>query len=154
MGRSRAPRTGSPAASANALFGRAGTHGFGQAGIELTSSTGNHALFLDLTTKPAGTANTAPIRTLAIDSGVNRVSPPFPSDPDSPPSSEAFLIQIIPEEWTKTYEHWMTNILDWCISRQLWWGHRIPAWYCDDCEHITVVNAETRTAPQTCLAPR
>jgi valyl-tRNA synthetase len=50
---------------------------------------------------------------------------------------------IIPEEWTKTYEHWMTNILDWCISRQLWWGHRIPAWYCDDCDHITVVNAET-----------
>ena len=37
--------------------------------------------------------------------------------------------KIIPEEWTKTYEHWMTNILDWCISRQLWWGHRIPAWY-------------------------
>jgi valyl-tRNA synthetase len=50
---------------------------------------------------------------------------------------------ILPEEWTKTYEHWMTNILDWCISRQLWWGHRIPAWYCGDCEHITVVNAES-----------
>ncbi len=47
---------------------------------------------------------------------------------------------IIPDEWTKTYEHWMTNILDWCISRQLWWGHRIPAWFCDDCEHINVLN--------------
>jgi valyl-tRNA synthetase len=46
--------------------------------------------------------------------------------------------KIIPEEWTKTYEHWMTNILDWCISRQLWWGHRIPAFYCDGCDHITV----------------
>jgi valyl-tRNA synthetase len=50
--------------------------------------------------------------------------------------------KIIPEEWAKTYEHWMTNILDWCISRQLWWGHRIPAWRCAVCEHTTVVNAE------------
>ncbi|MFO0612531.1 MAG: valine--tRNA ligase [Polyangiaceae bacterium] len=46
--------------------------------------------------------------------------------------------KIIPEEWAKTYEHWMTNILDWCISRQLWWGHRVPAWYCADCSEITV----------------
>jgi valyl-tRNA synthetase len=37
---------------------------------------------------------------------------------------------FLPEEWTKTYMHWMTNIQDWCISRQLWWGHQIPAWYC------------------------
>ena len=57
---------------------------------------------------------------------------------------------IIPEEWTKTYEHWMTNILDWCISRQLWWGHRVPAWYCDDCDHITVVNAESVDACGGC----
>src|SRR5271165_823814 len=48
--------------------------------------------------------------------------------------------RIIPDEWTKTYEHWMTNILDWCISRQLWWGHRIPAWYCE-AGHVSVVNA-------------
>src|SRR5438105_12179097 len=48
---------------------------------------------------------------------------------------------IVPEEWRKTYEHWMNNILDWCISRQLWWGHRIPAWYCDKCEHVTVLNS-------------
>jgi valyl-tRNA synthetase len=46
--------------------------------------------------------------------------------------------KFVPELWTKTYMHWMTNIKDWCISRQLWWGHRIPAWYCAKCEHITV----------------
>ena len=57
---------------------------------------------------------------------------------------------IIPEEWTKTYEHWMTNILDWCISRQLWWGHRIPVWYCDDCDHLTVVNAESLEVCEKC----
>ena len=47
-------------------------------------------------------------------------------------------IQIIPGHWKKTYDHWMYNIRDWCISRQLWWGHRIPAWFCADCEQITV----------------
>lgn len=46
--------------------------------------------------------------------------------------------KIIPEVWKKTYDHFMHNIRPWCISRQLWWGHRIPAWYCDDCGHITV----------------
>ncbi len=47
-------------------------------------------------------------------------------------------IRFIPEQWVNTYYQWMENIRDWCISRQLWWGHRIPAWYCDDCNHITV----------------
>ena len=47
-------------------------------------------------------------------------------------------IQFIPESWTKTYYEWMYNIRDWCISRQLWWGHRIPAWHCPDCGGITV----------------
>ena len=47
-------------------------------------------------------------------------------------------IQILPPEWSKTYFHWLRNIQDWCISRQLWWGHPIPAWYCADCEHVTV----------------
>jgi valyl-tRNA synthetase len=47
-------------------------------------------------------------------------------------------ITFEPELWTKTYLHWMNNIKDWCVSRQLWWGHRIPAWYCKDCGHISV----------------
>ena len=47
-------------------------------------------------------------------------------------------IKFVPQHWEKTYFEWMRNIQDWCISRQLWWGHRIPAWYCGDCDHITV----------------
>ncbi len=47
-------------------------------------------------------------------------------------------VNFIPDRYSKTYYHWMENIKDWCISRQLWWGHRIPAWYCDDCGEITV----------------
>ncbi len=46
--------------------------------------------------------------------------------------------RIVPERWTKVYFEWMRNIRDWCISRQIWWGHRIPAWYCDDCGKISV----------------
>jgi valyl-tRNA synthetase len=49
--------------------------------------------------------------------------------------------KFIPESWTKTYMHWMTNIRDWCISRQLWWGHRIPVWYCDK-GHVTVAESD------------
>ena len=47
-------------------------------------------------------------------------------------------IKIVPEYFTKVYFNWMENIQDWCISRQLWWGHRIPVWYCDDCGKMTV----------------
>ena len=47
-------------------------------------------------------------------------------------------IKFVPERFTKTYLNWMENVHDWCISRQLWWGHQIPAWYCADCGHITV----------------
>ncbi len=47
-------------------------------------------------------------------------------------------IKFVPERFTKIYLNWMENVHDWCISRQLWWGHQIPAWYCDDCGHITV----------------
>jgi len=47
-------------------------------------------------------------------------------------------IKIIPERFTKVYLNWMENIRDWCISRQLWWGHRIPVWYCQDCDELTV----------------
>ncbi|MBQ5968732.1 MAG: valine--tRNA ligase [Clostridia bacterium] len=54
--------------------------------------------------------------------------------------------KFVPERFDKTYFNWMENIRDWCISRQLWWGHRIPAWYCDDCGEITV----SRTDPTAC----
>ncbi|AJG40845.1 MULTISPECIES: valine--tRNA ligase [Thermotoga] len=47
-------------------------------------------------------------------------------------------IKFFPERWTKIYLNWMYEIRDWCISRQLWWGHRIPVWYCQDCGHINV----------------
>ncbi len=54
-------------------------------------------------------------------------------------------IQFIPSHWAKTYFEWMYNIHDWCISRQLWWGHRIPAWYCQDCEQVMVAMEEPKT---------
>ncbi|MEE8574879.1 MAG: valine--tRNA ligase, partial [Thermodesulfobacteriota bacterium] len=52
--------------------------------------------------------------------------------------------RFLPKNWENTYFDWMHNIRDWCISRQIWWGHRIPAWYCTDCDHVTVaiVDAE------------
>ncbi|MDX2052914.1 MAG: valine--tRNA ligase [Polyangiaceae bacterium] len=58
--------------------------------------------------------------------------------------------EIIPTEWVKTYEHWLTNIQDWCISRQLWWGHQIPAFYCDACDHVTVTRTGTPSACEGC----
>jgi valyl-tRNA synthetase len=54
---------------------------------------------------------------------------------------------ILPEDWTKTYYHWMRNIQDWCVSRQLWWGHAIPAWYCEH-EHVIVQREEPSECPQ------
>ena len=48
------------------------------------------------------------------------------------------VVNFVPKQWENTYFSWMRNIRDWCISRQLWWGHQIPAWYCGDCEHINV----------------
>ena len=54
--------------------------------------------------------------------------------------------KFVPQRFEKVYFHWLENIRDWCISRQLWWGHRIPAWYCADCGEITV----SRTAPDAC----
>ncbi|MDQ0188299.1 valine--tRNA ligase [Alicyclobacillus cycloheptanicus] len=51
---------------------------------------------------------------------------------------EAGELRFVPERFEKVFVHWLTNVRDWCISRQLWWGHRIPAWYCDDCGEITV----------------
>ncbi len=55
---------------------------------------------------------------------------------------ESGTIKFEPESWTKTYLHWMNIIEDWCISRQLWWGHRIPAWYCEKCGHIEVSESD------------
>ncbi|MFQ6117935.1 MAG: valine--tRNA ligase, partial [Candidatus Bipolaricaulia bacterium] len=57
-------------------------------------------------------------------------------------------IAFIPRRWEKIYFDWMENVEDWCISRQLWWGHRIPAWHCQDCQKITV----GRAAPSRCAA--
>ena len=58
-------------------------------------------------------------------------------------------IEFVPERFTKTYANWLESIRDWCISRQLWWGHRIPAWYCQDCGD-TIVTTETLTECPHC----
>lgn len=58
-------------------------------------------------------------------------------------------IKIVPERFTKVYYNWLENIQDWCISRQLWWGHRIPVWYCHDCG-ATIVNREDPTSCSSC----
>ena len=59
---------------------------------------------------------------------------------------ETGATRIVPQQWEKTYFEWMCNIQDWCISRQIWWGHRIPAWFCADCGEISVA----LDAPQCC----
>ncbi len=57
-------------------------------------------------------------------------------------------VRFYPQRWINTYNHWMDSIRDWCISRQLWWGHRIPAWYCGSCEAVMVL----RKDPEACTA--
>ena len=59
---------------------------------------------------------------------------------------ESGAIQFVPSSWNATYFQWMYNIRDWCVSRQLWWGHRIPAWHCQDCHQVTV----DRVDPTAC----
>ena len=60
-------------------------------------------------------------------------------------------VRIIPASWEKTYFEWMNNIKDWCISRQIWWGHRIPAWYCNDCGEV-IVSKDDPTQCSKCLS--
>ena len=55
-------------------------------------------------------------------------------------------LKFVPSRFDKTYLHWLENIRDWCISRQLWWGHRIPAYYCDECGEVVVA----REMPEKC----
>ena len=57
-------------------------------------------------------------------------------------------LQFVPERFDKTYLHWLENIRDWCISRQLWWGHRIPAYYCDDCGETVVAKGDAEDLPE------
>jgi valyl-tRNA synthetase len=57
--------------------------------------------------------------------------------------------RFIPKRWEKNYFHWMENLRDWCVSRQLWWGHRIPAWYCDDCDEV-IVSRDDAVTCTTC----
>jgi valyl-tRNA synthetase len=67
-------------------------------------------------------------------------------EPLAKPAIEAVRngkLRLYPERWVGVYLHWLENIRDWCISRQLWWGHRIPVWYCDDCGKLTVARADT-----------
>lgn len=56
-------------------------------------------------------------------------------------------VRFVPERFEKIYFNWIENVRDWCISRQLWWGHRIPAWYCGQCDEMTVAREEPKTCP-------
>ena len=56
--------------------------------------------------------------------------------------------QFVPSRFTKTYTNWMDNLHDWCISRQIWWGHRIPVWYCDDCGEVTASRTDLDRCPK------
>ncbi|MHC1715892.1 MAG: valine--tRNA ligase [Acidaminococcaceae bacterium] len=56
--------------------------------------------------------------------------------------------QFVPERFTKTYTGWMDNIRDWCISRQIWWGHRIPVWYCEDCGEVIASRTDITVCPK------
>ena len=59
-------------------------------------------------------------------------------------------VRFVPKSWENTYFHWMRNVRDWCISRQLWWGHQIPVWYCHTCAHVTVSDSETIAKCEKC----
>jgi valyl-tRNA synthetase len=63
-------------------------------------------------------------------------------------ATETGRIVFIPANWKKTWDEWMYNIRDWCISRQLWWGHRIPAWYCGECREVVVARETPASCPR------
>ena len=63
-------------------------------------------------------------------------------------ASEAGKIKWVPSQWASTYYQWMDGVRDWCISRQLWWGHRIPAWTCPDCGHLVVAEQDPDCCPK------
>jgi valyl-tRNA synthetase len=72
-------------------------------------------------------------------------------EPLAKPAIEAVKngsIRFVPERFTKMYLNWMENVRDWCISRQLWWGHRIPVWYCDDCGHMFASREDAIACPK------
>ena len=69
------------------------------------------------------------------------------------PDGKTKQIKMVPERHTKVYENWLENIRDWCISRQLWWGHRIPVWYCDACGQMTVAIEDPDAAARTAARP-
>ena len=56
------------------------------------------------------------------------------------PDGTKTQVKMVPDRHTRVYQNWLENIRDWCISRQLWWGHRIPVWYCDNCGQMTVAD--------------
>ncbi len=66
-------------------------------------------------------------------------------------NQEKRALRYFPEFWDKTYFEWLENIQDWCISRQLWWGHQIPAWHCSDCLQITVPKTMSDGEPTKCI---
>ena len=68
-------------------------------------------------------------------------------------SVEKGEIKFVPERFTKNYINWMEGGRDWCISRQLWWGHQIPAWYCNDCGETVVAKERSVRLPQVRLHP-
>lgn len=61
---------------------------------------------------------------------------------------ETGKVRFVPDRWKKVYLHWMYNVRDWCISRQLWWGHRIPVWYCDNCGEVIVSETDVKECPK------
>lgn len=107
---------------------------------------------------PRGDRTNTVIEPMLTDQWFVAMSQPAPADSMHPGKSitEVALevvangqIKFVPENWTNTYNQWLNNIQDWCISRQLWWGHQIPAWYADNGEIIVARNeAEAKQKPK------